>query len=1059
MERLNPRKGEIYKLKYQPLIINSETVWQDSILFQKNIDYSIDYQKGTIIFQTETGNIFLEYMIYPEELLDRFYYYQEQVFSDSLKIPKSKKRHQIFGENTQLSISGNKTISISVSNTENLDIDQSLFLKINGEISKELNIEAQLTDSQSPITPEGDSRQLSSLDKVFLRLYSKQYEISFGDLEMKFAERKFMNYTPQFEGLRVSYQNVDSYQAALAISKGKRYTQTFNGIEAKQGPYYLKVNEQGIQVVPGSETIFLNGNKLERGSDYTIDYAEGSITFTEKYFIASTSYIRTEFQYTDENYRQNMYLADTENNFWDRLKIKNALIIQIDDKNNPLLETFNTEEKNILQDGGDDDVWIDAIYPVENGEYNLSSSGNHYVYVGNDTTQTGNYNINFSYFGSGNGDYEYESAGDYYVFVGSGQGSYLPKKQLVSPEKKVNYDLMMQYKNDFLQFRTEGLFSYLDKNTFSSKDDEDNSGYAGDIDLKITPDYEFLQPKLHLNYRQKTAKLNTFAEIINPLDAYEMTIPPDSLASKEYSLRLDLTMFSFYRPDIFVRQRITDDHSKLDYFALVNRTEQKKFLPSLYHRLVLWKEIFDQSTTSEKEFEQNQLELNYEFTHWLFRFEHFQKELKSLDYSDQRQISKIQNSEYSIEYFTASKFASRIFLKEDQEEFREEESAFTEKKKTQTIGHELTINSAKHRIKTNISHREVQDSLSQKFDMATLNLQNSVWKDALNFNSRYTLQNMEFYPKIRDFIFVGEDQGSYDEDSIYVGYNEGDYDWEVTSIDYDNPKMSVQVNSNFMLHFNPANITRSYFRRFQTESQLMIIENSKARNKEKIYYLNPDYLMQENTTLFGKNLFQQILWWNLISDKLNLRLKYKNEKFMDNRYNDETERRFNLEHEAKMQIISVKNSNLEITYLNSKEENDRYDSEIENNSVKIEMLNRLYSETDLRSNIMLSQEKGNASNHTNEYEIFSYEIKEIISIFWKNKYRFISTVSYKHNERKGSEFLGFLQDKKDGNILKWKVNLNYRMSNYTSLKLEYSGDSYPDEKAEHQVTLEIKAEF
>jgi len=93
-----------------------------------------------------------------------------------------------------LNITGSKTFSISVANNEDFSLNQSLFLRINGELSRNLRIEAQLTDSQSPITPEGDSREISSLDQIFIRLYGKNYELAFGDLEMKFENTQFYQF-------------------------------------------------------------------------------------------------------------------------------------------------------------------------------------------------------------------------------------------------------------------------------------------------------------------------------------------------------------------------------------------------------------------------------------------------------------------------------------------------------------------------------------------------------------------------------------------------------------------------------------------------------------------------------------------------------------------------------------------------------------------------------------------------------------------------------------------------------------------------------------------------
>jgi hypothetical protein len=68
-------------------------------------------------------------------------------------------------------------------------------------------------------------------------------------------------------------------QSAFSAGGGKNASVKINIIEGKQGPYYLKANDtqSNILVLAGSEEIFIDGNKLERGLDYSIDYSEGSV--------------------------------------------------------------------------------------------------------------------------------------------------------------------------------------------------------------------------------------------------------------------------------------------------------------------------------------------------------------------------------------------------------------------------------------------------------------------------------------------------------------------------------------------------------------------------------------------------------------------------------------------------------------------------------------------------------------------------------------------------------------------------------------------------------------
>jgi len=260
-ERLNVIDSETsIELSNTNIIINSEKVYNDSIAYG-NDDYTIDYLKGLIAFNKVLGNCLIEYYIYPQHLKDRFFLYQTQEYTDSTEVRIPKVNTVQFYNNADLDITGSKTISISVSNNEDFDLDQSLFLKINGKLSEEMNIEAQLSDSQTPITPEGDSREISSIDKIFIRLYGEKYEIAFGDLEMNLDNSSYMKYSTKFEGLKMGWNGKNQVTGALAVSKGKKVTTSFDGVEAKQGPYYLSIEGiSGVQVIPGSEDVYLNGH-------------------------------------------------------------------------------------------------------------------------------------------------------------------------------------------------------------------------------------------------------------------------------------------------------------------------------------------------------------------------------------------------------------------------------------------------------------------------------------------------------------------------------------------------------------------------------------------------------------------------------------------------------------------------------------------------------------------------------------------------------------------------------------------------------------------------------
>jgi len=1050
-----------FSLKCQNLIVNSEKVLLDSVLLIKNKNYKINYQNGKINFYDRIGKASIEYLIFPEDLNRRYFLYETQIFSDSTEIKLKKTRKRQFYADTNLNITGSKSISVSVANNEDFSIDQSLFLRINGELGKNLRIEAQLSDSQSPITPEGDSREISSLDQIFIKLYGKQYEISFGDLEMEFKNTQFINYAPKFEGLKAGWFRKNQYFGALAISKGKKTTINFNGVEAKQGPYYLSVeNTSGVLVVPGTEEVYLNGLKMQRGSDYTIDYSEGSITFTNKHFLTSNSFILVSFQYSDENYRQNMYLASSEINLFEKFKIRNFLAIQNDDKNNPLQYDFTDEDLDSLKIAGDEQAWGNGIFEVEAGTGLYVLDGNDFIYVGSDST--GNYNLHSTYVGHQNGDYNFNSDTNDYIYEGENNGNYVLKRKLIAPQNKTNYDLNIDFLGKFYKLEAEGIFSVLDKNTYSSLDKKDNDSYAAHLGLNIFPDYDKINPDLKLHYRNISNNLSCFADIETPIDFYELTQFPDTLASEEYSVNLKMNILDYFSPNIKYKQKTAKDYAEQDYLSATSNFRQKWIFPKVHYRFLNWTQNYEYNQlilTKISKQEQHTLNGDYSYKKLKLGTDFFSKERKTEDYDNFRFGEKNRFFKYYISSLNTSKWSALISYKQEKIDSLSLDNFWIRSQESQTVIFKNTLNFQHHQVTIDYSHREIKDD--DKFDQAEITLRNSFLKEMIDLNTNYALKNIEYYPKIRELEYVGEGLGLYDSTGVYI--DDGDYDWIIKEIDYANPEMSIEVNANFSLFLNPKAITESFWKKFQTETNLIITENSTADKKLNIYLLHPDYLMNEETTIFGRTDFQQTLWYDFIPRKLTTKLRFQTEQNLDNRYNDESEKNDQQTWEAMLRLLSVKNSNFELTYENINEQKSLYDSEYDSESrfhlIDFDVRNRLSSDLTINSNLDLSREITNKTGEEDDYEIDSIQLTETATYFIKRKYRIFSKFSFKRNYRKGSSYLSFLADKKNGNIFKWNISLNYRVNSYTSASLEYSGDSYPERDDVHKIEVEVKAEF
>jgi len=340
--------------------------------------------------------------------------------------------------------------------------------------------------------------------------------------------------------------------------------------------------------------------------------------------------------------------------------------------------------------------------------------------------------------------------------------------------------------------------------------------------------------------------------------------------------------------------------------------------------------------------------------------------------------------------------------------------------------------------------------------MASIRLDNSFFKNMLQVNSLYSIQNLEFYPKIRELQYVGNELGIYDS----LGYiaEEGEYDYVITSIDYDNPQMSVEVNASTNIYCDPGRVTDSFLKRVNLETYLFISENSRADAKQNVYFFDSDYVRNEKFTLYGRRIVDQVIWLDIVNRKLMLKLDYRNSEIVDQRYNDRLESEKVETQGILLRFFQFMNSNTEISYERERESESRFEIDIEKSAFNLSIQNQLGSDATLNSSISYEHEKGSERGITNTYEIKSWVLEE--NIIWNviRRYRFHSGISFRNNQREGFGSTSYI-DKLSGDIFKWNLGLNYRVNNYTYFNVEYSGNSYPLRDTVHKLRMEINAEF
>jgi hypothetical protein len=198
-------------------------------------------------------------------------------------------------------ITGSKSINFSYSEAvgnsgtgftnTGLDRHETLRLHMEGQLNDEVKITGDFAQSDLALDDDYD-----------LTLTTKHWEAFFGDFSASLPGSQFLTTSLTTTGIRVTGKYSDwSITALFGTPRGRTVYEKFFGNDT-QGPYTIP----DVPMVPSSEIIWVNKQKLTRGVDYTIDYTLGNLTFINR-IIQLTDLIEVQAQSSSELFSTQVY--------------------------------------------------------------------------------------------------------------------------------------------------------------------------------------------------------------------------------------------------------------------------------------------------------------------------------------------------------------------------------------------------------------------------------------------------------------------------------------------------------------------------------------------------------------------------------------------------------------------------------------------------------------------------------------------------------------------------------------------------------------------------------
>ncbi|MFC2139783.1 hypothetical protein ACFLR4_03895 [Bacteroidota bacterium] len=1036
-------------------------------------------------------------------------------FADTVRIVQSETisltSESIFGKGIQRS--GSITRGFSVGTTKDFTLSSGLRLQLSGKLSDDIEIVAALTDENTPIQPEGNTERLEELDKVFIEVRHQNVVGTFGDYDLNERLGEFGNINRKLQGLKGEF-NFENYSGgvSLAGSRGKFNTAQIAGQDGNQGPYrlYGADNERFITIIAGSEKVYLDGNELKRGqnNDYTIEYSNSEITFTNKQLITSASRITVDYEYTDRNFKRNFFGANLKTKFFDgKLNIKFNYYREGDDESSPIDISISDENKVILENAGDDRTKA-VTSGVSLAE--PDSLGNVVgIYTRIDTTINGLdltfydykpgdinsiYNVTFSFVGEGEGDYHKESLGHYY-FVGIGQGSYLPIKYLPLPELRQMGNILIEAE-PFENVRVDLEFaaSLWDKNKFSTQNDNDNFGYARNISINIEPHEIIIGKvnlgKLGLRFRDRYIQDKfTSLDRINDIEFERQYNIQSNLNADEELREIGLSLQPFEQLNIF---------SKYGYLKKGENFESNRYLTNLKLRDEnIYSVIYDLDyvKTSRANLSTDWLRQNANAFIIIDKFK------PGVDFLSENKDDTFNSGDSllttSLNYLEIGPYFEIINLSginlRAKYSYREESYPINGVMEKESEAATKNINLSYRGIK------EINTSLdltfrNKKYTEAFRNLgftdnetvlirsqsKFNFWKKFISGDIYYEAATEKTARLEKVFIPVPQGTGNY----IYLGdlNNNGiaeenefeptvyDGDFIVTTIPTDElfPVINLKANTRWGIDFskfiNNGSLLSKILTPVSTETLFRLEEKSKEPDTKKIYLLNSDYFLNDSTTIYGSNLFQQDIHLFKNKSDISFRFRYTQRKSL-NQFSGGLERGFYRERSLRIKFKMVKEINNQTEYINIADNvlapaTSNRARMVTNDEINTDFSYRPVRNIEVGFKVKVGRSQDDRPSEPTIINSNSQLLHVNISFAGKGRIR-IELERNELNANTSSNYIPFEITRGNGigKNYYWRFNFDYRVASNLQTSVSYDGRYRGAGKVVHTMRAEARAYF
>ncbi len=519
------KKGN-YQLSYSH-IKTINYIKPDSIIRYLNIDST----KGIIklrrnfadsVVVTINYSSYDEYILLKKHTFDPFLKYIQP--ADSVQAYKNNYKKSKRNENFA---SGLNILNFNMNDHNGFNINTAADNHFNYHSPGGIIVNGYINDNNKIFSGEG--AYLSDISGMNIFLGKDKNSINLGDISYKLNGLK-----QKMIGVDLKYGN--KLRLLAGLDGGERGNVEITIKENYLGPYnILSSNDSLYYISPQSEKVFLNGNILRSGIDYSIDYTYGTIEILPSIKINEGDKLYITYQLKSRyNLRHYMHIAGS---------INRHFTVMYDETRDWNRNIFGISYDSIIC-YNDSTIILNGSKFVGANKGDYIKSGEHFIYAG---YNQGNYICHFTYVGDSTGDYIYDNAIHGFSYVGEHKGDYLPVIIVHPPGLKRSISLKGDYSG-----LNASITLLQDKSNLLVGDNNYNStgvisyrkifGTETDI-TTILPSFKWFQNIKYNDFSDKIALLKSDFNLIKP-DSFKNVFLSDLHLNYKYKDKLSLKSYS-----------------------------------------------------------------------------------------------------------------------------------------------------------------------------------------------------------------------------------------------------------------------------------------------------------------------------------------------------------------------------------------------------------------------------------------------------------------------------------------------------------------------------------